>query len=152
MLQTLSALRPMPLTRNVQATKTNSVITISTVLLFTPKSRSSTVSTAYAPVTALIVSQPNRATQRIAPGKRFPRTPNVARESIAPGAPPHLPDTDRMPTRPKETTAAQAATTSACQKFRWLKTTSAAPMVSNSTLMLAATQVGKSSRTRPCRS
>ncbi|CAM5252164.1 hypothetical protein STANM309S_01057 [Streptomyces tanashiensis] len=73
MLHTRRALIPRPETRNVQVTKSSRVTTMRSVFDFTPKSRSRTVSTAYAPATALIVSQPQRATQISAPGKRFPR-------------------------------------------------------------------------------
>ncbi len=69
LLQRLRAFRPMPLTRNVVATKSSSVITVRTLLASMPNSSFRTVSTAYAPLTALIVSQPKRATHRIAPGK-----------------------------------------------------------------------------------
>lgn len=69
LLHTLSALRPRPLTRKVHATKPSSVTTIRTLLASMPKTSFSTVRMAYAPVTALIVSQPKRATHRIAPGK-----------------------------------------------------------------------------------
>ena len=43
------------------------------------------MSSAYAPVTALIVSQPQRATQISEPGSRLPRWPNTARDSAMTG-------------------------------------------------------------------
>lgn len=98
-------------------------------------------------MTALIVSQPQRATQISVPGKRLPRWPKTARESAIPGAPPRFPATEISPTMPYETTGAARATVSTCQRFRPLKTIRPAPIVSSSTLMFAATQVGKSSRT-----
>lgn len=99
-----------------------------------------------------MVSQPQRATQISAPGKRLPRWPNTARERAMPGAPPRLPAIEIRPTIPYEITGAATATTSTCQMLSLLKITRPAPMVSSSTLMLAATQVGTSSRTRPPRS
>lgn len=91
-------------------------------------------------MTALIVSQPHRATQISAPGNRLPRCPNTALDSAMPGAPPRLPAMEISPTRPYDTRGATVATSSTCQMFSPLKTTSPAPMVSSSTLMLAATQ------------
>ncbi len=143
---------PRPDTRKVQPTKSSRVTAIRAVFFWTPNSRSSTVSMANAPLTALIVSQPQRATQIRAPGKRLPRWPNTARERAMPGAPPRFPAIEIRPTSPYETTGAATATTSTCQMLSLLKITRPAPMVSSSTLMLAATQVGTSSRTRPLRS
>jgi hypothetical protein len=70
-------------------------------------------------VTALIVSQPQRATQISEPGSRFPRCPKTARDSAMPGAPPRLPAMPISPTRPYDTTGAATATTSACRMSRW---------------------------------
>lgn len=73
---------------------------ISGVLLWMPKQMSSTVRSAYAPVTALIVSQPQRAIQISEPGSRLPRWPKTERDRAIPGAPPRLPAMLMKPTSP----------------------------------------------------
>ncbi len=102
---------------------------------------SRTVSTAYAPVTALIVSQP-AITQISEPGGGVAARPDRAGQGHA-GAPPRLPAMPMRPTRPYGTIGAAIATTRACQKLSLYATTRLAPIVSSSTLMLAATHVGK---------
>ncbi len=146
-----SAPIPSPDTRNVPPTKSSSARTDGSTPGRTPDSRSTTVSRAYAPVTAFTASQPQRATQITAPGSRFPRCPNTARDSAMPGAPPRFPAIETSPTIPYDTTGAAAATTSTCQKFSPCSTTRPAPMVRSRTEMFAATHVGNSSRTRPTR-
>lgn len=147
-----TALMPRPEIAKLATTKSSSVTTISAVPLRTSKRMSRTLSSAYAPVTALIVSQPQRATQISAPGSRLPRCPNTARDSAMPGAPPRLPAIPISPTKPYDTIGAVTPTTRICQKPRPYETDRPAPMVRSRTLMLAAAQVGKSSRVFAVRS
>lgn len=143
---------PSPDTANVAPTKSTSATAATGVPARTPPTSSTSVSSAYAPVTALTVSHPQRAAQISAPGSRLPRCPKTARDSAMPGAPPRLPATGTSPTTPYETTGAVTATTSTCQTFSPCSTTRPAPRVRSRTVMLAATHVGNSSRTRPTRS
>ncbi len=102
-----------------------------------PNTMSSTVSRAYAPVTALIISQPRPDDPDGEPGGRLPLCPEpTARDSAIPGAPPRLPAIPSA--RPgRRRGPARRPRRRGPAKFSWYATTRLAPIVSSSTLMLA---------------
>ncbi len=101
-----TAVMPSPEIAKVATTNAGSVTMSSTLFALMPNRMSRMVSIAYAPVTALIVSQPQRAIQISEPGSGLPRCLKTARDSAMPGAAPPTAAMPIRPTRPADTTGA----------------------------------------------
>src|SRR4051794_7782253 len=91
---------------------------IATILVPVPPpqpSRSSTVAVASVARITSTVSQPTVSSQDSAEGRRFPRTPNAARDSTMVGAEPRLPASATQPQSANDTTTPTTAAIRPCQ-------------------------------------
>src|SRR4051812_39482345 len=79
-------------------------------------SRVNTVAVASVASTTRTVSQPTVSSQDSAAVRRFPRTPNAARDSTMVGAEPRLPASATTPHSANDTTMPTTPTIAACQK------------------------------------